>query len=92
MWLCRCDLVTLLSLCVQSKVMVLRNMVDAEDLDEELEDEVTSECSKYGSVDRVVIYQEKQGAEDDAEVVVKIFVTFSSANGEARGWGGAGGC
>ena len=68
--------------------MVLRNMVDAPDLDEELEEEVTSECSKYGSVDRVVIYQEKQGSEDDAEVVVKIFVAFKSANGKAGVLGG----
>ena len=60
---------------------MLRNMVDTEDLDEEIEDEVTSECSKYGSVEKVIIYQEKQGMEDDAEVVVKIFVVFSAASG-----------
>ena len=57
-------------------------MVDVEDLDEELEEEVTSECSKYGNVDRVIIYQEKQGVEDDAEVIVKIFVMFSKRSGE----------
>lgn len=61
---------------------MLRNMVSAEDLDEELEDEVTSECSKYGSVERVIIYQERQGVEDDAEVIIKIFVSFSAPNGE----------
>ncbi|CAI8010135.1 Poly(U)-binding-splicing factor PUF60, partial [Geodia barretti] len=61
----------------ESSVIVLRNMVVAEDLDEELEDEVTGECSKYGAVERVVIYQEKQGVEDDAETIVKIFVMFS---------------
>lgn len=64
----------------ESRVIVLRNMVDASELDEELEDEVTSECSKYGSVDRVVIYQEKQGTEDDADIIVKIFVTFKSSS------------
>ena len=53
--------------------MVLRNMVTEEDLDEDLEDEVTSECSKHGKVERVVIYQERQGVEDDAEVIIKIF-------------------
>ena len=58
-------------------------MVDVEDLDEELEEEVTSECSRYGSVERVIIYQEKQGMEDDAEVIVKIFVMFSDPSGEA---------
>ena len=61
----------------QSRVLVLRNMVSVEDLDEDLEEEVTSECSKYGSVERVIIYQEKQGMEDDAETIVKIFVFFS---------------
>lgn len=66
----------------QSSVVVLRNMVDVEDLDEELEEEVTSECSRYGTVERVIIYQEKQGMEDDAEVIVKIFVMFSDPSGK----------
>ena len=57
-------------------------MVTAEDLDEDLEEEVTSECSKHGSVERVVIYQERQSAEDDAEVIVKIFVLFLTGAGE----------
>ena len=57
-------------------------MVDLEDVDEELETEVTEECSKYGTVNRVVIYQEKQGEEDDAEVIVKVFVEFSKPEGE----------
>ena len=61
---------------------MLNNMVTAEDLDEDLEEEVTSECSKHGSVERVVIYQERQSAEDDAEVIVKIFVLFLSGAGE----------
>ena len=37
----------------QSNVIVLRNMVTVEDLDEQLEEEVTSECSKYGTVVKV---------------------------------------
>lgn len=57
-------------------------MVSAEDLDEELEEEVTSECSKYGSVERVIIYQERQGMEEDAEIIVKIFVVFSAPAGQ----------
>ncbi|XP_071477814.1 poly(U)-binding-splicing factor PUF60-like isoform X1 [Diadema antillarum] len=60
-----------------SNVMVLRNMVGVEDLDDELEGEVTEECGKFGVVNRVVIYQERQGEEEDAEVIVKIFVEFS---------------
>ena len=40
--------------------MVLLNMVEVDDIDETLEDEVTEECGKFGTVNRVVIYQEKQ--------------------------------
>ncbi|XP_056598728.1 poly(U)-binding-splicing factor PUF60a isoform X3 [Triplophysa dalaica] len=61
----------------ESTVMVLRNMVGPEDIDDDLEGEVTEECGKFGVVNRVIIYQEKQGEEDDAEVIVKIFVEFS---------------
>lgn len=57
--------------------MVLRNMVGPDDIDDDLEGEVTEECGKFGQVKRVVIYQERQGEEDDAEVIVKIFVEFS---------------
>ncbi|XP_025095071.1 poly(U)-binding-splicing factor half pint-like isoform X1 [Pomacea canaliculata] len=59
-------------------VMVLRNMVGVEDLDDDLKDEVTDECEKFGKVKRVIIYQEKQSEEEDAEVIVKIFVEFTS--------------
>lgn len=58
-------------------VMVLRNMVGVEDLDDDLKDEVTDECEKFGKVNRVIIYQEKQSEEENAEVIVKIFVEFS---------------
>lgn len=59
--------------------MVLRNMVGPDDIDDDLEGEVTEECGKFGQVKRVIIYQERQGEEDDAEVIVKIFVEFSEA-------------
>ena len=62
-------------------MLVLRNMVGVEDLDEDLEHEVTDECSKFGTVNRVVIYNEKQGEEEDAEVIVKIFVEFTQTSG-----------
>jgi hypothetical protein len=42
---------------VDSVVVVLRNMVTPEEVDEDLEDEVQEECSKYGQVERVIIYQ-----------------------------------
>ena len=61
--------------------MVLRNMVGPEDLDEELESEVTDECGRYGHVKRVIVYQEKQSEDDNAEVIVKIFVEFAQSSG-----------
>ena len=57
-------------------------MVEVDELDDDLEDEVTSECEKYGSVEKVLIYQEKQGVEDDAAIVVKVFVVFSTVAGK----------
>ena len=62
-------------------------MVGVEDLDDDLEGEVTEECGKFGNVNRVVIYQERQGEEEDAEVLVKIFVEFSTENGPAGKFG-----
>ncbi|XP_070700929.1 poly(U)-binding-splicing factor PUF60a [Pempheris klunzingeri] len=61
----------------ESTVMVLRNMVGPDDIDDDLEGEVTEECGKFGQVKRVIIYQERQGEEDDADIIVKIFVEFS---------------
>lgn len=46
------------------------------DIDDALEGEVTEECGKFGRVKRVIVYQERQGEEDGAEVIVKIFVEF----------------
>ncbi|XP_053201681.1 poly(U)-binding-splicing factor half pint-like isoform X2 [Panonychus citri] len=63
----------------ESRVVVLRNMVGVEDIDDALESEVTDECGKFGSVNRVIIYEEKQSEDDDAEVIVKIFVEFSNS-------------
>lgn len=67
----------------ESKVVILRNMVGPEDIDEMLQEEIQDECSKFGVVERVIIYNEKQSEfEDDenAEVIVKIFVEFSLAS------------
>jgi len=60
-----------------SGILVLRNMVTIEEVDEDLEEEITEECSRFGEVSRVVIYQELQGEEENAEVIVKIFVEFN---------------
>lgn len=63
----------------ESVVVVLRNMVSHEEVDEDLQEEINEECSKYGEVERVIIYQEKQSEEEEAEVLVKIFVEFKEA-------------
>ncbi|ODM94227.1 Poly(U)-binding-splicing factor half pint [Orchesella cincta] len=63
-----------------SPVIVLKNMVSPEDVDDSLQDEITEECNRYGTVERVIIYQEKQSEEEDAPVVVKIFVEFTNPN------------
>lgn len=66
----------------ESKTVILRNMVGPEDVDEELQEEIKSECKKFGKVERVVIYKEKQSEDDDddAEIIVKIFVEFAASN------------
>jgi len=67
-------------------VMVLENMVDAESIDDELEDEVADECGKFGCVTRVTVssqqdsdsYEQPADTSDD----VKIFVEFSLQSGK----------
>ncbi|XP_026680506.1 poly(U)-binding-splicing factor half pint [Diaphorina citri] len=60
-----------------SRVVILRNMVGPEDVDESLQEEIQDECGKYGQVEKVVIYNEKQSDDEASEVIVKIFVSFS---------------
>ncbi|OQR68941.1 poly(U)-binding-splicing factor PUF60-like [Tropilaelaps mercedesae] len=61
-------------------VMILRNMVGADEVDEDLEPEISEECGKFGNVNKVTIYTEKQGEEEGAPVEVKIFVEFSKTS------------
>lgn len=58
-----------------TKVLLLRNMVGPGEVDDELEDEVASECAKYGTVTRVLIFEitEPDFPVDEA---VRIFVQF----------------
>jgi len=64
----------------ESSVMCLKNMVTIEEVDDLLEEEVKEECGKHGSVKKVSVYQEAQGEEEDAEIIVKIFVQFHKAS------------
>ncbi len=64
----------------ESVVVVLKNMVGPDEVDEELQEEIEEECGKYGEVERVIIYQEKQSDDENAEVLVKIFVEFKNAD------------
>lgn len=57
-------------------------MVAHEDIDDQLESEVTDECGKYGIVKKVIIYQESQSEDDEADIIVKIFVEFTSLLGK----------
>ncbi|GJP63912.1 hypothetical protein CLOP_g20945 [Closterium sp. NIES-67] len=58
------------------RCIVMRNMVTPEEVDDDLQSEVTDECGKFGKVERVVIYQEQQ-SEKPGDAIVKIFVLFS---------------
>ncbi|XP_014093333.2 poly(U)-binding-splicing factor half pint isoform X2 [Bactrocera oleae] len=72
----------------ESRVIILRNMVGPEDVDETLQEEIQEECTKFGTVSRVIIFNEKQTENEDdeeAEIIVKIFVEFSSAIEAMRG-------
>ena len=60
-----------------TKVMLLKNMVGVDEIDDDLEEEVEEECEKYGNVDGIIIVSEKQSEAEDAEVIVKIFVMFA---------------
>uniref|UniRef100_A0A1A9WQF6 RRM domain-containing protein n=1 Tax=Glossina brevipalpis TaxID=37001 RepID=A0A1A9WQF6_9MUSC len=72
----------------ESRVIILRNMVGPEDVDETLQEEIQEECTKFGTVSRVIIFNEKQTEnedDDEAEIIVKIFVEFSSSSEAVRG-------
>ncbi|EDV96428.1 poly(U)-binding-splicing factor half pint [Drosophila grimshawi] len=71
-----------------SRVIILRNMVGPDDVDETLQEEIQEECSKFGIVSRVIIFNEKQTEnedDDEAEIIVKIFVEFSAGVEAMRG-------
>ncbi|XP_064979216.1 DNA-damage-repair/toleration protein DRT111, chloroplastic-like isoform X1 [Musa acuminata AAA Group] len=58
-----------------TRVVLLRNMVGPGEVDDELEDEVASECTKYGTVTRVLIFEITE-ANFPTDEAVRIFVQF----------------
>ncbi|CAK0782714.1 hypothetical protein CVIRNUC_005909 [Coccomyxa viridis] len=60
---------------VPSKVILLRNMVGPGEVDDDLEDEVGMECSKYGGVQSVLIFEVLEPGFNPEEAV-RIFVRF----------------
>ncbi|TVU12507.1 hypothetical protein EJB05_46158 [Eragrostis curvula] len=61
-----------------TRVLLLRNMVGPGEVDDELEDEVASECAKYGTVSRVLIFEITQ-PNFPADEAVRIFIQFERA-------------
>ncbi|WCJ24284.1 Poly(U)-binding-splicing factor PUF60 [Euphorbia peplus] len=58
-----------------TRVLLLRNMVGPGEVDDELEDEVGSECAKYGTVTRVLIFEITE-PNFPREEAVRIFIQF----------------
>ncbi|RVE51550.1 hypothetical protein evm_003820 [Chilo suppressalis] len=72
-----------------SRTLLLRNMVAPQEVDDALHHEIQEECSKWGKVERLVIYNERQNEDDDpANANVKIFVQFTEPD-EASSAAGA---
>lgn len=65
----------------RSRVMLMRNMVEPDEVDDDLETDINEECSKYGVVTKVVISEERRTVDDEQNesVVIKIFVEFEEA-------------
>ena len=58
-----------------SKILLLQNMVGRGQVDEELNDEVSEECTKYGEVVKVIIFEIPEGVPDEESV--RIFIEFA---------------
>ncbi|KAM3960432.1 poly(U)-binding-splicing factor hfp isoform 5-T6 [Aphomia sociella] len=71
-----------------SRTLLLANMVAAHEVDDALHHEIQEECAKWGRVQRLVIYNERQAEDDDpAHALVKIFVQFAEPDEAAAAAG-----
>lgn len=62
---------------IPSQVILLTNMVGPGEVDDMLQEETAEECSKYGKVERCLIFEVPKGKISD-DRAVRIFVQFSS--------------
>ncbi|KAK4519260.1 uncharacterized protein ATC70_009492 [Mucor velutinosus] len=62
---------------IPSQVILLTNMVGPGEVDDMLQEETAEECSKYGKVERCLIFEVPKGRISD-DRAVRIFVQFSS--------------
>ncbi|KAK9840158.1 hypothetical protein WJX74_004307 [Apatococcus lobatus] len=60
---------------IPSRVIVLRNMVGPGEVDEDLEEETGNECTKYGTVTNVIIFEITE-PDYPPEEAVRIFIEF----------------
>jgi splicing factor 45 len=66
-----------------TRVILLRNMVGPGEVDDDLEDEVGMECSKYGIVQSVLIFEVTEPGFPESEAV-RIFVEFDREEAATR--------
>lgn len=66
-----------------SPVILLTNMVGPGEVDDMLQEETADECSKYGKVERCLIFEVPNGKIDD-DKAVRIFVKFSGIESARR--------
>lgn len=65
-----------------SKVIMLQNMVGPGEVDEDLEPETAEECTKYGKVNKCVIFEIPNVPEEEG---VRIFVEFERIDSAIKG-------
>eukprot|EP01116_Phalansterium_solitarium_P010441 TRINITY_DN251_c0_g1_i5.p4 TRINITY_DN251_c0_g1~~TRINITY_DN251_c0_g1_i5.p4 ORF type:complete len:159 (-),score=44.72 TRINITY_DN251_c0_g1_i5:77-553(-) len=66
-----------------SHIVLLTNMVGPGEVDDGLQGEIEDECTKFGRVEKVTIYEDDRPPVPDEEVV-RIFVQFHSIEGAKK--------